>query len=81
MVLDSITGVPVAYPLYWLFVLLPSIAVTVRRLHDTSRSGWWMLIGLIPLIGTIILLVFLVQDSHSGSNRFAANPKEPAFAN
>ncbi len=62
--------------LYSLAVLVPSIAVTVRRLHDTGRSGWWILIGLIPIVGTIILIVFLVQDSKPGSNEYGPNPKE-----
>ena len=46
-----------------LALLLPSLAVAVRRLHDTGRSGWWLLIGLIPVIGTIVLIVFWVQES------------------
>ncbi len=49
--------------------------MTVRRLHDTGRSGWWVLIGFIPLVGGIILLVFMCQDSEPGANRFGANPK------
>jgi uncharacterized membrane protein YhaH (DUF805 family) len=60
--------------LYSLAVLLPSLAVGVRRLHDTGRSGWWLLISLIPLIGTIILLVFLCQDSQE-DNVYGPNPK------
>ncbi len=51
-------------------------AVTVRRLHDTGRSGSWVLISLIPLVGLIILLVFLVQDSQPGPNRFGPRPKD-----
>ncbi len=46
-----------------LALFLPSLAVAVRRLHDTGRSGWWLLIGLIPIIGTIVLIVFWVQES------------------
>jgi len=61
---------------YLLAMLIPSLSVTVRRLHDTDRSGWWVLISLVPLIGGIILLVFLAQDSHTGDNRFGLNPKE-----
>ena len=61
---------------YTLAVLIPSIAVSVRRLHDTNRSGWWLLIAFIPLIGAIVLLVFMVLDSHPGANRFGPNPKE-----
>ncbi len=61
--------------LYVLAMLIPSIAVTIRRLHDTDHSGWWLLIGLVPVIGTIILLIFLVQDSQSGENQYGPNPK------
>jgi uncharacterized membrane protein YhaH (DUF805 family) len=57
-----------------LALILPSLAVGVRRLHDTSRSGWWLLIGLIPIIGTIVLIVFYVQDSH-GDNKYGPSPK------
>lgn len=62
--------------IYTLAVLIPSIAVSVRRLHDTDRSGWWLLIALVPLIGAIVLLVFMVQDSKAGQNQHGANPKE-----
>ena len=51
------------YIVYGLVLILPYFAVTVRRLHDTDRSGWWILITLVPIIGAIVLLVFLVQDS------------------
>ena len=61
--------------IYSLFVLLPSLAVGVRRLHDTGRSGWLILISLIPLIGSIILLVFLCQDSQEADNQYGPNPK------
>ena len=62
--------------IYTLAVLIPGIAVSVRRLHDTERSGWWLLIALVPLIGAIVLLVFMVQDSKPGQNQYGANPKE-----
>jgi uncharacterized membrane protein YhaH (DUF805 family) len=61
--------------IYVLAVLIPGIAVSIRRLHDTSRSGWWLLIGLVPLIGAIVLLVFMVQDSQAGENQYGPNPK------
>ena len=61
--------------LYMLAVLVPSIAVTVRRLHDTDRSGWWVLLGFIPIIGGLVLLVFELLDSQPGTNRFGPNPK------
>ena len=56
-------------------LVLPSIAVGVRRLHDTGRSGWWMLIAFVPFIGFIVLLVFFVLDSQPGSNEYGPNPK------
>ncbi len=61
--------------IYGLAVFLPGLAVTVRRLHDTGRSGWWMWIALVPLIGVIVLLVFLAKDSEPGKNRYGPNPK------
>ncbi len=61
--------------LYSLAVLLPEIGVGVRRLHDTGRSGWWLLIGLIPLIGTIILIIYMVSDSQAGTNQYGPSPK------
>jgi uncharacterized membrane protein YhaH (DUF805 family) len=59
-----------------LVLFLPSLAVAVRRLHDTNRSGWFYLISLIPLVGGIILIVFLCQDSGRGPNRYGSSPKE-----
>ena len=61
--------------LYSLAVLIPSIAVGVRRLHDTDRSGWWLLLALVPVIGALVLLVFYLLDSTPGTNRFGPNPK------
>jgi len=58
-----------------LALLLPSIGVTIRRLHDTSRSGWWILIGFVPLVGGIVLLVFMCLDSTPGANAYGPNPK------
>ncbi len=64
--------------LYSLAVLIPSLAVGVRRLHDTGRSGWYLLIGLIPLIGAIVLIVFYATDGQPGANKYGPNPKEAA---
>ena len=75
-IVDGILGTNGALGgLYTLAVLIPSLAVAARRLHDTDRSGWWQLIALIPLIGFIILLVFFCLDSKPGENRFGPNPK------
>jgi uncharacterized membrane protein YhaH (DUF805 family) len=60
---------------YSLALLVPGIAVGVRRLHDTDRSGLMLLLALIPLAGVIILIVFTVQDGTPGDNRFGPNPK------
>lgn len=72
------TGFGLLSGLYAIAVLLPSLAVTVRRLHDTDRSGWWILINFIPLIGAIVLLIFTLLDGTPGSNRFGPNPKGEA---
>ncbi|MET7480832.1 DUF805 domain-containing protein [Streptomyces sp. NPDC005648] len=63
---------------FYLGVLVPSLAVGVRRLHDTGKSGWWLLFGVIPLVGPITLLVFTCLDSQPGPNQYGPNPKEPA---
>lgn len=65
------------YLLYCLFVLIPGLAVTVRRLHDVGKSGWMLLIALIPLVGAIWLLVLFCTDSQEGSNKWGENPKQP----
>mgnify|MGYP001217622474 CR=1 FL=1 len=61
--------------LYQLAVLLPSLGVGARRLHDTGKSGWWQLIGIVPIIGVIVLIVFWAKDSDPGDNQFGSNPK------
>lgn len=68
-------GVGILSTIYSLAVLIPAIAVGVRRLHDTGRSGWWMLIALVPFIGSIVLIVFFVLDSDPGTNQYGPNPK------
>jgi uncharacterized membrane protein YhaH (DUF805 family) len=72
---DFVQGVGLLSGLYYLAVLIPTLAVTVRRLHDIDRTGWWIFINLIPLIGFIVLLVFAVTDGTPGSNRYGPNPK------
>jgi uncharacterized membrane protein YhaH (DUF805 family) len=62
--------------LIWILVtILPALAVLVRRLHDTGRSGWWALIGLVPLVGGVVLFVFSVLDSTAGENQYGAPAK------
>jgi uncharacterized membrane protein YhaH (DUF805 family) len=82
--IEGITGISsgseqsILASLYSLAILLPSLAVGVRRLHDTGRTGWWLLIGLVPIIGAIVLLVFLVIDSQPSENQYGFNPKGAA---
>ena len=63
------------YALYSLAVLLPGLGVSIRRLHDTGRSGWLLLLAFVPFVGGIILLVFMFQDSQPGPNQYGPNPK------
>ena len=71
----SYAGAGLLSGIYGLAILIPSLAVTVRRLHDIDRSGWWILIGLVPLIGALVLLVFALLDSTPGDNQYGPNPK------
>ena len=72
-------GSPLA-TLFWLATIIPDLAVTVRRLHDTDSSGWWILLGLIPLIGMVVLIVWWCQKGSRGYNRFGADPLQPALS-
>ncbi|MBM70673.1 MAG: hypothetical protein CME43_14490 [Haliea sp.] len=81
-IVDTITGtfndemgVGLLGGIYWLAVLIPAIAVAVRRLHDTGRTGWWLLLAFIPVIGGLVLLIFMVFDSEPGDNQYGPNPK------
>ena len=67
------------YVIYGLVVLIPGLAVLVRRLHDIGKSGWMILIAFVPLIGVFWLLFLLVTDSSSGENQYGINPKEINF--
>ena len=73
--LDPESGMGLLGLVYTLAILIPALAVSVRRLHDTGRSGWWLLLLLIPLIGTIVILIFMVQDSKAEENQYGPNPK------
>jgi uncharacterized membrane protein YhaH (DUF805 family) len=74
MVMSARAGGGVLSSLASLALFLPTLAVAVRRLHDTDRTGWWVLIGFIPLIGWIIYLVFVCQRGTEGPNRFGQDP-------
>jgi uncharacterized membrane protein YhaH (DUF805 family) len=69
------TGYGLVYGLFTLAMLLPSLSVLVRRLHDVGKSGWWIFISLVPFIGGIWLLVLLLSDSQPTENQYGLNPK------
>ncbi|SFS81705.1 DUF805 domain-containing protein [Lutibacter maritimus] len=83
MVLDNVLGIAIGeigygplYGIYTIAMIIPSLAVGVRRLHDVGKSGWMMLIALIPIIGAIWLFVLMVTDGNSSENQYGLNPKE-----
>lgn len=81
---ESANGQPGLWTMLQLLIslalLLPSLAVTIRRLHDTNRSGWWLLIGLIPLVGGIALLVFYCLKGTEGPNKYGGGPTPAQLA-
>lgn len=86
-ILDKIAGTTIGLLPYGVFyfvvalaLFLPGLAVAVRRLHDLGKSGWFILVGLIPIVGAIWLLVLMCTDSQAGENEYGANPKEVAVA-
>lgn len=74
--LDANTGLGLSSGIFSLAMFIPSLAVAVRRLHDTDRTGWWILINFLPLIGFLIFLVFMVLDGTPGDNRYGQSPKQ-----
>jgi uncharacterized membrane protein YhaH (DUF805 family) len=77
-ILGALIKFPIFQIVYGLAVLLPGIGVSIRRLHDTNRSGWWLLIAFVPIVGAIILLIFMVTDGTPGDNKYGPNPKGAA---
>ncbi|MEU9252065.1 DUF805 domain-containing protein [Streptomyces sp. NPDC048270] len=76
IVLDFVLGTyPLLYGIYALAVFLPNLGVTIRRLHDTGKSGWWILIGIIPVIGFIWMIVLLATEGEQAPNQYGPNPK------
>ena len=72
---DSEAGIGLLGTIYGIAVMIPSIAVLVRRLHDTNRSAWWILIAFVPLIGVIVLIVFMFLEGKPDENDYGENPK------
>ena len=75
---DTDTGVGLLSGLYWLAVIIPTLAVGARRLHDTGRSGFWLFLYLIPVIGWIVLIVFYATDGDMDENEYGPDPKAEA---
>jgi uncharacterized membrane protein YhaH (DUF805 family) len=75
---NSDVGFGLLSGIYTLAVLIPGIAVSVRRLHDIGRSGWWLLVILVPLVGAIVLFIFMVLDSKPEQNEYGPSPKYAA---
>ena len=73
-IIDQIIGTAVFYIIALIVLILPSIAVLIRRLHDTDRTGWWYWIQLLPLIGLIVILVFMLSGGDEGDNKYGPNP-------
>jgi uncharacterized membrane protein YhaH (DUF805 family) len=71
-------GQGVIWAITCLVFLIPGIMVAIRRLHDLDRTGWWLLIAFVPVVGSIVLLVFYVMSGTEGPNRFGPDPKAPA---
>ena len=73
-IIDYAIGVQVVTSLFGLATILPNLAVAIRRLHDLDRTGWWIFIGLIPLVGWIILIIWYCTRGTAGPNRFGPDP-------
>ena len=80
-IIDAILGTfGVVSGLAALALLLPNLSVAIRRLHDTDHTGWWVLIGFIPIIGWIVLLIFYLREGDAGENRYGPPPVEGVAA-
>jgi uncharacterized membrane protein YhaH (DUF805 family) len=62
--------------MYLLISFIPSLSITVRRLHDSGKSGWWLLLNIIPYLGWFVILIFTCMDGERRSNRWGPNPKK-----
>ena len=76
--LDEAFGISILYTIFVLALVVPSIAVGVRRLHDVGKSGWWLFVSLIPIIGIIYILYLMIKDGQPEANQWGANPKTVA---
>ena len=75
LAIDTFLGIAFLSTIYTLALMIPGFAVGIRRLHDVGKSGWFLLISLIPLVGVIWLIVLLASKSNPGENQYGAEPK------
>ena len=75
-IVGALVGLAELALLFSLVVLVPGLAITARRLHDRNMSGWWQLIGLVPLVGWIVIIILTVRESDAGTNQYGPNPNE-----
>ncbi|MBO5136627.1 MAG: DUF805 domain-containing protein [Clostridia bacterium] len=75
-IIDSLIGIQLLTSLYSLFVLIPNLSVSFRRIHDINKSAWWFLISFIPVIGAIVLLIFSFLPGTIGANKYGDDPKD-----
>jgi uncharacterized membrane protein YhaH (DUF805 family) len=78
-IIDGVIGIDLIGGLFGLATFLPTLAVAIRRLHDLDRTGWWIFLNLIPIIGWIILLIWYCTRGTDGPNRFGPDPLGPAI--
>ena len=74
-IIDGLIGVQIFTSIYSLFVFIPNLSISFRRLHDIDKSAWWLFISFVPVVGAIILLVFSVKPGTVGTNRYGDDPK------
>ncbi len=75
-IIDGIIGIKLLTGLYSLFIVIPELSLSFRRLHDIDKSAWWLLIAFVPVVGAIILLVFSLKEGTIGANTYGADPKD-----
>lgn len=76
-----VLGLSIVLLLAYMCLIIPNISLSIRRLHDIGKSGWYLLIGFIPLVGGIILLVWFCREGETGPNKWGPDPKDPTLQN
>lgn len=74
-IVDGLFGTLILTGIYYLTVLVPTVAVSIRRLHDTGRSGWWLLVSFVPIVGLLVMIYFTTMDSEVGENDYGPSVK------